>query len=205
MIQLIKHPVVEHNLTVLRNKNTGNADFRHSANVIAHFLALEAFSDLPLVEKNVETPLEKYQGKEIISDIVLVPVLRAGLALLEAFTFIMPSAKISFVGLSRNEKDFSINEYYFSAPNFVEQTRFIILEMMIATGSSVVSAINRLQLEGAGNFTVCSIIAAPEGVENILTNYPNIKIITAALDRELNDKKYILPGLGDAGDRWCGV
>lgn len=205
MIQLIKHPVVEHNLTVLRDKNTGNAGFRHSANVIAHFLALEAFSDLPLVEKNVETPLEKYQGKEIISDIVLVPVLRAGLALLDAFTFIMPSAKISFIGLSRDEKDFSINEYYFSAPNFVEQTRFIILEMMIATGSSVISAINRLQLEGASNFTVCSIIAAPEGVENILTNYPDVKIITAALDRELNYKKYILPGLGDAGDRWCGV
>ncbi|HOQ48999.1 MAG TPA: uracil phosphoribosyltransferase, partial [Candidatus Kapabacteria bacterium] len=123
----------------------------------------------------------------------------------EAFKFMMPSAKISFVGLSRNEKDFSVNEYYFSAPNFVEQTRFIILEMMIATGGSVVSAINRLQLEGASNFTVCSIISAPEGVENILTNYPNVKIITAALDRELNDKKYILPGLGDAGDRWCGV
>lgn len=205
MIKVLNHPVVEHNLTILRNKNTNNSDFRYSANVIAHFLAIEAFSDLPLYQKKIDTPLEKFTGSEILSDIVLVPVLRAGLALLDAFKFIMPSAKISFIGLSRNEKDFTVNEYFFSTPDFTEQTRFIILEMMVATGGSVCSAINRLQLEGATEFTVCTLIAAPEGVERILTEFPNVKIITAALDRELNSQKYILPGLGDAGDRWCGV
>lgn len=205
MVKVLKHPIIEHHLTILRNKNTNNFDFRYSTNVISHFLAIDAFSELPLYQKKIDTPLEKFTGSEILSDIVLVPVLRAGLALLDAFQFMMPSAKISFIGLSRDEKDFSINEYYFSKPDFHEQTKFIILEMMIATGGSVCTAINRLQLEGASDFTVCSVIAAPEGIERIITEFPDVKIITAALDRELNANKYILPGLGDAGDRWCGV
>lgn len=205
MIKIVKHPIVEHNLSILRDKNSNNSEFRNSANVISHFLAAKAFEDLDIREKEVETPLEKVNCAEIACDVVLVPVLRAGLALLESFRFLVPQSKISFIGLSRNEADFTTEEYYFSTPKFSSLTRFIILEMMIATGGSVCSAISRLQLEGAENFTVCSIISAPEGIEKIMTELPNVNIITASLDRELNDKKYILPGLGDAGDRWCGI
>lgn len=205
MINIINHPVVDHNLTILRDKDSSNAEFRNSAGIITHFLAAAAFDNLELKEKIVQTPIEQFWGEELASDVVLVPVLRAGLALLESFKFILPSSKISFIGLSRNEKDFQTEEYYFSTPNFHSKTKFVILEMMIATGGSVCSAINRLQLEGAEDFTVCSIISAPEGIEQIMTQFPEVRIITASLDRELNSKKYIMPGLGDAGDRWCGV
>ncbi len=205
MIKLIEHPIVKHNLAILRNKNTSNNDFRSSASTIANFLAVEAYSELNLKEISVETPMEATTGYAITSDIVVVPVLRAGLSLLSSFTSLLPSAKISFIGLARNEEDFKANEYYFSLPQTSNDTKFIILEMMIATGGSVCSTLSRLQLEGASDFTVCSIISAPEGIENILAEFPETRVITASLDRELNENKYILPGLGDAGDRWCGV
>ncbi len=205
MLEIIKHPIVEHHLTILRDAQTSNAEFRHSGDVISHFLAAAAFNGLPLKAKDITTPMEKFTGSEVDCDIVFVPVLRAGLALLDYFKFLLPSAKISFVGLRRNEVDFNASEYYFSAPQFFDHTQFIILEMMIATGGSVTSAIRRLRQEGVRNFTVCTIIAAPEGIEIIQNEFPEVRIITASLDRELNSKRYILPGLGDAGDRWCGV
>ncbi len=205
MIKVVAHPIIEHNLSILRDKLSSNAEFRSSTHTIAHFLAAKAFETLDLRPKQVETPFEQIDGAEISTDVVLVPVLRAGLGLLEAFRALLPAAKISFIGLSRDEKDFSISEYFFSLPKFSSQTKFIILEVMIATGGSVCSALSRLQFEEAANFTVCSIISAPEGIERILSEHPNVEIITASLDRELNSKKYILPGLGDAGDRWCGV
>jgi len=205
MIKLIEHPIVEHNLTLIRNKNTSNAEFRNAADIITIFLASSALENLNLAEVSIETPMEPTIGKMINSDVVVVPVLRAGLSLLGTFARILPSAKISFIGLARNEEDFKTNEYYFSLPNTDPDAMFIILEMMIATGGSVCSTLSRLQLEGASDFTVCSIIAAPEGIENIITEFPDARIITTSLDRELNSNKYILPGLGDAGDRWCGV
>lgn len=204
MIKLIEHPIVAHNLTTIRNKDTQSNQFRSSVDTIALFLAMEATKHLPTSKTTIQTPMEEYEGEEIGTKVVYVPVLRAGLALLNSFRNVYPDAGLSFVGLSRNESSFEAEEYYFSSPATTEKTKFIILEMMIATGGSVRASLSRLQMEGANDFTICSVISAPEGVEAILTEYPNVEIITASLDRGLNQQKYIVPGLGDAGDRWCG-
>lgn len=204
MITVLDNPIVKHNLAILRDKNTSSADFRACAKRISIFLAYEAFLTMPLTKTIIETPMEKHVAEKVKEPIVFVPVLRAGLALLDGFRSVYPDAATGFIGLKRNEKTFEAEQYYFSCPKILPETKFYILEMMIATGGSTCDTVSRFAFEGAENITVCSIISAPEGIERLRTEHPTVKIITASLDRELSQNKYILPGLGDAGDRWSG-
>lgn len=202
MINVLNHPIIQHNLAIMRNENTGKAEFRRAGDIISMFLAQAAFENLPTKTVKVQTPMEETECKQVACDVVLVPVLRAGLGLLEGFRKIYPDSNTAFVGMRRNETTAIAEEYYFNCPEIKPDTHFIVLEIMIATGGTTAGAISRLQLEGAENITVCSIISAPEGVETLRAECPNVRIVTASLDRQLNEKKYILPGLGDAGDRW---
>lgn len=204
MITIIENQLIKHYVTILRDNNTKSAEFRSCAKKVGYLLAYQAFDSLTLDEIEVQTPLELTSGYKVNQDVVIVPVLRAGTALLDAFTEVYPAANVAFVGVRRNEQTFEAEEYLFSFPKIKPDTKIILLEMMIATGGTTGGAISRIKFEGAQDITVCAVISAPEGIEQIRAEHPDVKIISATLDRELNHVKYILPGLGDAGDRWCG-
>lgn len=204
MITIIENQLIKHYVTILRDKNTKSAEFRSCAKKVGYLLAYQAFDSLTLDDIEVHTPLELTSGYKVNQDVVVVPVLRAGTALLDAFTEVYPDANVAFVGVRRNEHTFEAEEYLFSFPKIKPNTKIILLEMMIATGGTTGGAISRIKFEGAQDITVCAVISAPEGIEQIRAEHPDVKIISATLDRELNHVKYILPGLGDAGDRWCG-
>jgi uracil phosphoribosyltransferase len=204
MIRILDNPIVRHFLTNLRNKNTSSPDFRKSVKILGACLAVEACKSMEISSFDVETPLETTTGYKLKEQIVLFPILRAGLGLLDSFLDILPMAVVGYHGLKRNEATHEIMEYYYSAPEISTDTRVLILDPMIATGNSICSSMESLQMSGAERISVCSLIAAPQGIEKILTEFPNTEIITCALDRDLNDRKYIVPGLGDAGDRLNG-
>lgn len=204
MITVLKHPLVLHELTNIRNIETNTELFRNATFRIGLHLAIESLQTLNTEKVNVVTPNEMTDGDKITGKVIIVPVLRAGLGLVNAFQTVYPDCVLGYIGLRRNEETFTAEEYYYSMPVINPEDKIIILEIMLATGGSTCSALSRLQLEGATDMTVVSIISAPEGIEKLRTEFPNVKIITAALDRGLNDKKYIVPGLGDAGDRYSG-
>jgi uracil phosphoribosyltransferase len=204
MITIIEHPLVAHYLSILRNKETNANDFRRSLNAMSYILAFESTKRLGMQDIKVETPLEEANCEMINQEVILIPIIRAGLSLLEGFENLIPEYKIGYIGLKRNEENFTAEEYYYNVPPFESNAKIIILDVMLATGSSTCSTINRLVLDGAQNITIASVISAPEAIERILTEYPKIHIISASLDRKLNSAKFILPGLGDAGDRLAG-
>lgn len=205
MLKILDHPILEHELGVLRNKDTKTGEFRNSLTKISQILCIEATRDAPTKEVVIETPLESTKVKKLTDNIFIIPVLRAGLGMMDAFVQMIPNVKIAYIGLKRNEKNYQTEEYHFSLPQTNEDSHVIILEVMVATGGSVCSTISRLKEEGLKNITLACVISAPEGLERIQDEHPDVGIITAALDRELNSKKYILPGLGDAGDRLHGT
>lgn len=205
MITILNHPLVQSDLRILRNESSGTEAFRNAAYRIGIHLAIASTNDLALDIIDVKTPMEITSGAVIRGKVVIVPVLRAGLGLVSAFQTVYPECLLGYIGLRRNEVTFDAEEYYFSMPQIKPYDKVILLEIMLATGGSTSAAINKLQLEGVSNLTIVSVISVPEGVERIRTSFPKIRIITAALDRELNHKKYIMPGLGDAGDRYSGV
>lgn len=205
MIQLLQHPIIQSELTILRDKRTSSEQFRRAVESIASCMAYEVLKKLPTREIEVETPLEITTGVEISTKVVFIPILRAGLGLLPPFINLYPKAEVGYIGIKRNESTFAGEEYYFNIPEIEPDTPIYLLEIMLATGGSLMSAISRLMLEGANNISIVSIISAPEGIEKIMSEYPEIPIYTASIDRGLNDKKYIIPGLGDAGDRLNGT
>ncbi|MBE2188868.1 MAG: uracil phosphoribosyltransferase [Candidatus Kapabacteria bacterium] len=205
MLNLLNHPIIESELTKLRDKRTSSELFRQSVVSIGSCMAYEVLKNLPTREIQVETPLETTKGIEITSKVVFIPILRAGLGLLPPFMKMYPKAEVGYIGIRRNETTFHGEEYYFNVPEINSETRIFLLEIMLATGGSLISAISRLKLEGAAHINVVALISAPEGIERIATEYPEIAIYTAAIDRGLNEKKYIVPGLGDAGDRLNGT
>ena len=205
MIIILEHPLVKKDISILRDKNTSMDSFRACARRIGVHLAVSAYNSLPNNETLVETPLEKTKGFTMASNVVLAPILRAGAVLVSPFLELLPEAAIGYIGLRRNEQTLNAEEYHYSMPKLDSNSDVIILDPMIATGGSISSAINRLEKENPRSITVVGIISAPEGIERIEKSHPNVKIITAALDRQLNEKGYILPGLGDAGDRFCGT
>ena len=202
---LINHPLVKRDITVLRDVKTEPEKFRAAVKRISNILAVEISKDLHLTEFDVETPLERTTGFKLSHEIVLVPVLRAGLGMVSGFLEIIPEAKVGHIGLQRDETTLKPIEYYYKTPKNIDVAKVLLIDPMLATGGSGTEAINYLKKRGVKNLVFACLVAAPEGIMKLQSMHPDIKIFGAALDRELNDKGYILPGLGDAGDRTFGT
>ncbi len=202
---LIEHPIIKRDVTILRDKDTDSEIFRAALQRVSNILAVELSKEFKLTEIEVETPLEKSRGAKLANDVILVPVLRAGLGMVNGFLQIIPEAKVGHIGLQRNEETLKPVEYYYKVPKNLESAEVVLLDPMLATGGSASEALKYLKKRGAKKLAFACLVAAPAGVEKINSEHPDVKIFTAALDRELNSKGYILPGLGDAGDRTFGT
>lgn len=202
---LIDHPLIKRDITVLRDVSTQPEIFRAAVKRISNILAVEITKDVELNTFEINTPLEKTTGYKLQKEIVLVPVLRAGLGMVSGFLEIIPDAKVGHIGLQRDEITLKPIEYYYKTPKNIDSAKVILVDPMLATGGSAAEALNYLKKRGARNLIFACLVAAPEGIKKLSSEHPDIKIYGAALDRELNDKGYILPGLGDAGDRTFGT
>lgn len=202
---LIEHPIIKRDVTILRDKNTDSETFRAALQRVSNILAVELSKEFRLTETKVETPLETTQGAKLTHDVILVPVLRAGLGMVNGFLQIIPEAKVGHIGLQRDEETLKPIEYYYKVPKNLETAEVVMLDPMLATGGSASEALKYLKKRGASKLVFACLVAAPEGIEKIKAEHPDVKIFAAALDRELNTKGYILPGLGDAGDRTFGT
>lgn len=204
-IHVINHPLIQHKLTLMRKKETSSNDFRKLLKEITLLMGYEITRDLAMEDIEIETPLEKMVGKRVAGKKVgIVPILRAGFGMVEGLTELMPSARIGVIGLYRDPVTSKPVEYYCKLPG-VEGRSFILIDPMLATGGSAIAAIDMMKAKGAKNIKFMCLVAAPEGVAEVNKHHPDVPIYTAALDRQLNEKKYILPGLGDAGDRIFGT
>jgi uracil phosphoribosyltransferase len=204
-LHIVSNPLISRDITYLRNKETKEYQFRLALRRIAYALAIEISNEFELKEFEVETPLEITKGYNLKKQIVLVPVLRAGLSLVNSFIEMIPNAKVGHIGLQRDEKTLKPIDYYYKAPKNLDTSKVIVLDPMLATGGSASAAFRFLKDKGANDCVMASLIASPEGVERLTKEHPNVPIYTAMLDRELNENGYILPGLGDAGDRTFGT
>jgi uracil phosphoribosyltransferase len=202
---LIEHPLIKRDVTILRDVNTTSETFRAALQRVSNILAVEISKNFKLSAINVETPLEETSGSKLTHDVILVPVLRAGLGMVNGFLQIIPEAKVGHIGLQRDEETLKPIEYYYKVPKNLKMAEVIMIDPMLATGGSASEALKYLKQRGATKLVFTCLVAAPEGIKRIETNHPDIKIFAAALDRELNSKGYILPGLGDAGDRTFGT
>ena len=203
--KILNHPLVSHKLTILRNKNTGTKEFRELVGELSQILCYEALKDAEVKDVEIETPLCKMQGKKVdVNRYAFVPIFRAGTGMLDGLISIMPNAKIGHIGLYRNEETLKPVKYYFKTPKDLASRVTIVLDPMLATGGSSIDAISMLKEEGAKDIKFLCIIAAPEGIKALQKAHPDVEIYAAALDEKLNEKGYIVPGLGDAGDRIFG-
>ena len=202
----LNHPLIEHKLAILRDKNTGTKEFRELIKEIAMFLCYEAMSDAKLEKTVIETPIEKLETGKLDEDkYAFVPILRAGMGMLDGVISVIPNAKIGHVGMYRDEETFKPVNYFFKVPRDIEKREVIILDPMLATGGSINDAVELLKNKGVKKIKVLCIIAAPEGLEVVTNAHPDVKIYCAHIDNHLNENKYIVPGLGDAGDRIFGT
>ena len=206
ILKEIKHPLVQHKLSLMRKKETSTRSFRVLVREVGLLLAYEVTQDLPLEYEEIETPLQKMQapfleGKKLC----LVPILRAGIGLLDGFLELIPSARVGHIGLYRDPVTLAAVEYYLKLPEMIDQRLVIALDPMLATGHSSAAAVSRLKENGSSNIRFVSLLAAPEGIDFFQSEHPDVPIYTAAVDERLNDHAYILPGLGDAGDRIFGI
>ena len=205
MHELINHPCVQHKLAKIRNTETGHKRFRELATEITMFICYEALKNIPTKEIVVETPVAKATCRKIATDIVVVPILRAGVGMLEGILELVPTARVGFVGLYRDEETKKPVTYYERFPPQIRGGTCIIIDPMLATGGSTVAAIDLLKAKGADNIIVICIVTCPEGIGLVEDAHPDVPIYAAAIDSHLNEKKYIVPGLGDAGDRLFGT
>jgi uracil phosphoribosyltransferase len=204
-LTVVENPLVKRDITILRNKDTRPADFRAALGRISYSIAVEISKNFQLNEIEVVTPLETTRGHLLQKQVVLVPVLRAGLSMVNSFLDMIPDAKVGHIGLQRNEKTLMPEDYYYKTPKDIGSSVTIVLDPMLATGGSAAAAFKYLKERGAGESYLACLIAAPEGVKKMNDEHPDVKVYTAALDRELNEVGYIVPGLGDAGDRTFGT
>ena len=205
MPHIVNHPLIQHKLTLLRNKNTGTKKFRENVNEIAGLMAYEITRNIELRETWTETPLMSCITWELARDIVLVPVLRAGLGMVDGITSLIPTAKIGHVGMVRDHHSLDPINYYAKFPYRIKKSVVLVLDPMLATGGSASATLDTLKKEGAFELKLVCIVGAPEGVERIRKDHPEVEVFLAALDDGLNEMGYILPGLGDAGDRLFGT
>lgn len=202
---VLQHPLIEHKLAILRNRQTDNKLFRSTLHELSYLIVYETTRDLALRPVRIQTPLAPCESLQLDEQVLLVPILRAGLGMVEGILNLIPSAKVGHIGVYRDEETLQPVEYYFRLPPDAAAMRTFVLDPMLATGGSLAYAVNLLKNKGISNITVISIIAAPEGIAALESAHPDLRIYTAMLDQELDDHGYILPGLGDCGDRIFGT
>jgi len=205
-VYVFDHPLIQHKLTYIRDKKTGTKEFRELVDEVATLMAFEITREMPLEEIEIETPVTTAKTKVLSGKkLAIVPILRAGIGMVDGVLKLIPAAKVGHIGLYRDPETLKPVEYYAKLPADVEERDFIIVDPMLATGGSAVEAINSLKTRGAKSIKFMCLIAAPEGVQAIQESHPDVDIYIAALDEKLNDHGYIVPGLGDAGDRLFGT
>ena len=206
MLTVIKSSFIDYKLTILRDKKTTSSLFRQTMNEISYLIAAEVFKYFKFKKISVQTPIKKTTGKNISKSVVIVPILRSGLGLVEGFVKLLPDAEKGHIGLYRDEETYKPVEYLCKLPK-IKNKMFIVLDPMLATGNSCVEAINLLKKSGISinNIFLVSLLAAPEGVKNVKKSHKGLRLFTCSLDQGLNKKKFIVPGLGDAGDRYMGT
>jgi uracil phosphoribosyltransferase len=205
MLHVLKHPLLTHKLTILRRKETTTKDFRETLEEISGLMAYEITRDLPLREITIETPLEKCSTHELAMDVVLVPVLRAGLGMVDGITNLIPSARVGHIGMYRDHVTLEPMTYYSKFPDNLTHAIVMVLDPMLATGGSSTAALQVVKDHGAKSIKLVCVVGAPEGVERIMKDHPDVQIYLAEIDEKLNEQGYIVPGLGDAGDRLFGT
>jgi uracil phosphoribosyltransferase len=205
-VTVVDHPLVQHKLTLMRDKNRSTTNFRQLLNEIGMLLAYEVTRDLPLELVEVETPLEKTMKPMIAGKkLVFAPILRAGVGFLDGMLNLVPSARVAHIGLYRDPDTLTAVEYYFKAPSDVAERMVIVMDPMLATANSAIAAVDRLKARGVTDLRFVCLLAAPEGIAKFTAAHPDVPVWTAAIDSHLNDHGYIVPGLGDAGDRMYGT
>jgi len=204
-LNVVQHAVLADRLTVLRDRNTAFPDFRHALFECAAILAVEAARELALHDTDVQTPLESTRGPRLSEQVVVVPVLRAGLGMVDGFLRLLPDARVGHLGMARDESAHKPVDYYSRLPPGMSESRVFLLDPMLATGGSAVNSLDHLKRAGARQLELVCLLAAPEGVAAVTAAHPDVRIWTAAIDRELDENAYIRPGLGDAGDRVFGT
>ncbi|KYH29389.1 MULTISPECIES: uracil phosphoribosyltransferase [Clostridium] len=205
-ITQIAHPLILHKLSIIRNKETGAKDFRELVEEIAMLMAYEVTRDFPLEEVEIETPICKTKAKMLSGKkVAIVPILRAGLGMVDGMLKLIPAAKVGHIGLYRDEETLKPVEYFCKMPQDISEREIIVTDPMLATGGSAIDAINALKKRGAKNIRLMCLVASPDGIKAVMDAHPDIDIYTAAIDEKLNEHGYIVPGLGDAGDRLFGT
>ncbi|KQO68832.1 uracil phosphoribosyltransferase [Methylobacterium sp. Leaf465] len=205
-VRVVDHPLVQHKLTLLRQRERSTKGFRQILNEIGMLLAYEVTRDLPLETVTIETPIQSMEAPQIAGKkLVLAPILRAGVGFLDGMLSLVPSARVAHVGLYRDPETLEAVEYYFKAPSDLVDRTVLVLDPMLATANSAVAAINLLKQRGAQDLRFVCLLAAPEGIARLQAAHPDVPVWTAAIDSHLNDHGYIVPGLGDAGDRMYGT
>ena len=205
-LHVFDHPLITHKLSIMRNKNTGSKDFRQLLEEISLLMGYEVTRNLPTVEYEIETPVAKMTAKKISGKkVAIVPILRAGLGMVDGLLTLLPVAKVGHIGLYRDPKTHEPVEYYCKMPSDIQERNVILVDPMLATGGSASDAITMIKKRGCKQIQLMCLVAAPEGVKKIQADHPDVDIFVAALDEKLNDHAYIVPGLGDAGDRIFGT
>ena len=204
--EVLDHPLIQHKLTIIREKNCGTKVFREMVNEISTLMAYEVSRDMPVKDIEIETPIAKSTQKTLAGKkVAIVPILRAGLGMVDGFLNMIPAAKVGHVGMYRDEKTLKPVEYFVKLPSDISQRQLFVVDPMLATGGSAIMAMDMLKKRGASNIKFMCLVAAPEGVKALRDAHPDIDVYTAALDDHLNEDGYIVPGLGDAGDRLFGT
>ena len=205
MLTVLDHPLITHKLAIMRDENTCTKDFAQQLDEIASLMAYEISRDLPVKDVEVKTPLQVCKTKMLAKDVILVPIIRAGIGMTQGIRNLIPTAKVGFIGLYRNEETLEPVEYFAKFPKNLDEAVVMVLDPMLATGGSSSAALDMIKKRGAKNIKLVCLVGAPEGVKYVEEHHPDVDIYLAALDEKLNDVGYILPGLGDAGDRIFGT
>lgn len=204
--QVLDHPLIQHKLTIIRNKETGTKYFREVVNEIARLMAYEVSRDMPLEDVEIETPMVKTTQKQLAGKkVAIIPILRAGLGMVDGMLDLIPAAKVGHVGIYRDHETLEAVEYFVKLPSDIHERQLFVVDPMLATGGSAIAAIDALKKRGASHIKFVCLVAAPEGVEALKKAHPDVNIYAAGVDERLNEQGYILPGLGDAGDRLFGT
>ena len=201
MLEVLNHPLITHKLTQMRKTKTGTKDFRENLDEIAELMAYEVCRDLPVQPVEIETPVAPCVGYELSKEVIIVPILRAGIGLLDGIRRLVPTAKVGFIGLYRDEETLEPHEYFAKFPKGLEDAVVMVVDPMLATGGSAVAALDAIKARGAKNIKLVCLVGVPEGVKAVQTAHPDVDIYLAAMDDHLKERGYIVPGLGDAGDR----